>query len=303
MWRGIKRGAQKLMGGGALYLAKEVYNYEGLRNRLDDFKISGVDQVEELPPVSAVQKEWMIVGRQSPGYVRDPEKYPKTHLMQKIEQAELFFTQLGTHMDNEKHYDLFEGSDFVVELFTDDPKTPKIMVQPDQMFSTEIDKIEDDARYEAGFARKQGFADITQKSPLYHSSLAFRVLPDDKKPSTGTVVLTGKEIKEVIANTNATICEKQHCNLYSSNCYSASVFAMGEIVKILDARPPTNGDQTKDIAKVADVISDVALDNGARGVSNNSVVRHQITMNVGMILEKRHLIEPPTQSTGSTLKV
>ncbi len=277
---------QLVTGAGSLYLLQQAHEYKKLQEKMEQMQTTH-DETSSI--VDAEEKNWLILGRQSPGYVRDTDKTPKKHVHEKISSNPLWIKQLGTQLDNEKHYDLFVGSDFIVERFSKKSKTPKVRVQPDKMLSDDLDTIKDDELFEVGFARKQGFADITQKSPFFHSSIALRKIDTHEPLDSDFVVLSGKEIREVIARTNKTICDPQSCDLYSSNCYSASTYAGGEIISVIHERGDKTEGTQKDIQAVADVLAKRALDNFARGVSNNPVVTVQLTSRVPQILEKHGL--------------
>ncbi|WP_454784596.1 hypothetical protein [Legionella sp. WA2024007413] len=299
----ISRHAGKLIGtsgAGTLYLAYDTYKYKQLQEKMTELQMSSP---EDQTIIDADQKNWLLLGRQSPGYVRDTDKTPKQHLHHKINSSTLWFKTLGTQLDNEKHFDLFVGSDFVVEMFAKKGKTPKVRVQPEKMLSDDLDTIKDDDLFEVGFARKQGFADITQKSPFFHSSIALRRISKDDVANSEFVVVRGSEIKEVINRTNKAICDEQSCNLFSSNCYSASTYASAELIKVIDERVIKAEDKKEDLKAISDVLSRRALDNFARGVSNNSVVSDQLITQIPKVLQKYGLVntEKPKTPDGPTL--
>ncbi|QLZ68450.1 hypothetical protein FOLKNPGA_01228 [Legionella sp. PC1000] len=296
--RGAKYLGAATMGAGALYLTQQTVEYQSLQQ-----KMKKMQTVPEITPaiIDAQEKNWLIFGRQSPGYVRDTEKTPKGHLHDKINATSLWIKGMGTQLDNEKHYDLFERSDFKVELFSKEEGAACVRVPPEKMLSDDLSTIKDDDLFEVGFARKQGFADITQKSPFYHSSIGLRKISEKDLPDSKFVVLTGQEIKEVIERTNKTICDPQHCDLYSSNCYSASTYATAEIIKILHERG--GAVDKEDLQAVAEVLAKRALDNFGRGVSNNSVVSVQLTSSIPQILQEHGLGEALKSEKANTIKL
>lgn len=109
--------------------------------------------------------------------------------------------------------------------------------------------------------------------------------------------MTGEEVRHVITETNDAICSPQPCDLYNSNCYSASIFAITRIIRALDRR---NDERTnQDIKSVTNVLSYVARNNYGRGVSNNSVVASTLMSSTFSILLRRNLLqpqEPPSES-------
>lgn len=270
---------------GAIYLANELDDYMDLQKQVSVFNQDGIPNSRST--IIADKKDWLIFGRQSPGYVRNSEKTPKKEIVEAISSSPLVLKGLGTRMDNEKHYDLFEGSDFLIEPITGNSAASKILVKPEQMMSTNLDQINDSDTFEVGFARKQGFANISQKSPLFHSSIGLRMVSDESPASSDSVVLTGAEVKQIIKNTNEEICEKQHCNLITSNCYSAATFAMGEMVHVINARTGNEEKNTSDIRKISSVLATATLDNFGRGVSNNLKVKSHVTTGISEVLAKR----------------
>ena len=285
MYNRMKRFTKAASRSGAIYLATEVADYLDLQKKVGRFNASG--STNNRPTITAENKEWLIFGRQSPVYARDSEKASKTEELNAISASPLVLKVLGTRMDNEKHYDLFEGSDFLIEPMTANNVSPQVLVKPEQMVGTDLKDITDSDTFEVGFARKQGFADRSQKSPFYHSSIALRMVSKERPASPDSVVLSGAEIKQVIQNTNKEICEAQHCNLVASNCYSASTFAMGEMVRVIDARTGNDEKNTNDIKKICSVLASAVGDNFGRGVSNNPIVKKHLTLDISLILAKR----------------
>ncbi|MCW8445457.1 hypothetical protein OQJ05_15540 [Fluoribacter gormanii] len=280
------RHAGKLIGtsgAGTLLLAYDAYKYQQLQQNMTALQTK-LEDTSDI--VDADQKNWLILGRQSPGYVLNTEKTPKEDLHKKIDSSSVWFKALGTQLDNEKHFRLFAGSDFVVEMFGKKGQTPKVRVQPEKMLSDDLDTIKDDELFEVGFARKQGFADITQKSPFFHSSIALRKINKEDVAHSEFVVVRGQEIKEVIARTNKAICDEQSCNLFRSNCYSATIYAGGELIKVIAERDLKTEDTKESMQAIIGIISIRAFDNFARGVSNNSVVSEQLTTQVPQVLAK-----------------
>ncbi|WP_454783276.1 hypothetical protein [Legionella sp. WA2022007384] len=293
----ISRHSGKLIGAagaGALLLAYDAYKYKQLQDKMAELQMT---PEEPQTIVDADQKNWLIFGRQSPGYVRDTNKTPKHHLQKKIHSSSIIFKSLGTQLDNEKHFDLFSGSDFVVEMFSKREKAPKVRVQPEKMLSDDLDTIKDDDLFEVGFARKQGFADITQKSPFYHSAIALRRINKEDVANSKIVVLRGQEIKEIIDRTNKAICDEQSCNLVRSNCYSASTYASGELVRVIDGRSINAEAKKEDLEAIVSVMSQRVFDNHAVGITNNAPVLEQWTTQVPQILEPYGLVKPPSSKT------
>ncbi|KTD36054.1 hypothetical protein Lnau_1038 [Legionella nautarum] len=279
-----------IVGVGGYYLADETYKYKKLKDTMQSIAEPEEKTAPKREIVEAKHKEWLVVGRQSPHYARNTN--PKDNLLNKITQSPLVFKALGTHLDNEKHYDLLEGSDFISEPMTNDKTAPKVLIKPAQMLNMEPYEIGDDEKFEVCFAKKQAFADRTQQSPFYHSSLAFRRVSDERPANPDAVVITGKQAKKLFDRINKTICEPQHCTLYVSNCYSASIYGTGELIKILHKDKSADPDKAnKDIQAVANVLSKVATDNLGRGVSNNPVVSVELHSEIPKILEARGLLK------------
>ena len=277
------------LGGGTLFLGHQAYLYTDLRNRIMATQsLLDMGSAENEGLVDADKKEWIILGRQSPDYVKDLNATPKNHLHQKINLSSLLIKKLGAVLDNEEHYELFEGSDFRVRMCSSKPNLPQIIVHSSKMESTDLKDIPEDARFEIGFARKQGFADFTKKSPFFHSSIALRRVPEGAPDDEDAVILTGKEIAMLIDETNHHICEAQHCSFIASNCYSASTFAMSFIIRIIDKRHENEEKKSSDIQKVFGVLSQVAFDNYSVGVSNNPVVSHEIGTAIKILKKHKH---------------
>ncbi|ARG97574.1 hypothetical protein [Legionella micdadei] len=277
-------------GAGAAYLTQQLYEFKQFQEKLG--LLSSSTEPPERSIVEAEQKEWLLFGRQSPGYVRDPSKNPKNHIWDQITQSSKSLRSLATHMDNESHYELLAGSDFVTEPFTQDPKAPKVLIKPEKMIGKELREIGDDEQFEVNFARKQAFAKETAKhSPFYHSSFALRKVSEERPASPSAVVISGKEAKELIQDINETICEPQYCTMYTSNCYSASMYGTGALAKIIDRKSDIDESKKKaDIQSIADVAKKVSQDNFGRGVSNNPVVNVQLTSELPKLMEKHGLI-------------
>lgn len=284
-------------GFGALGLAHQIYEYRQFKKQMQQMipAYSG----DRPPPIEATEKEWLFIGRQSPTYVRDPGKHPKNHILKAISGSALQIRKLGTSLDNEKHYDLFVGSDFVVERCAGGGKKALITVRPEYMLATDVNKLETNTFYEINFARKQGFADISQRSPLYHSSLALREAPQGYS-EPGAVILSGVELKAVFDETNKKICHVQHCDLYRSNCYTASIFALAQVIKEIDKRP-RNEENDRLIVNASMVLAHAASENLGRGVANNSVVRAQLK-DVLNIQVKRGLLPTLAEESASALE-
>ncbi|KGP63895.1 hypothetical protein EP47_07085 [Legionella norrlandica] len=288
-WKMFKQTATAVGGALTYYLGQQVVDYREVQKSLQnpDLETSAPERAQ----VTATKKEWYLFGRQSPHYVRDMTKTPKHEEHRKIEESSLYLKRFGTVMDNEKHYDLFEGSDFEIEPISSNSKYPKVIVPPEAMLSDRIDELDDDARFEIHFARKRGFADISEKSPFFHSSIALRVIPEEETPDPSTVVVSGSEIKKILKGTEETVCKTQHCNLYTSNCYSASIFSLEGVIKTINEREGVEKSSKKeDIAKVAQVLQQATTDNLSRGISNNSLIKssliydiHPILLNYGLV--------------------
>ncbi|ARG97279.1 hypothetical protein [Legionella micdadei] len=282
-------------GAGAGYLVQQAWEYKQFQEKMES--LSSTQEPPERAIVEADQKEWLLFGRQSPGYVRDPVKNPKNHLWDQISQSSQLIKGLGTAIDNESHYELLPGSDFVTEPFTQDPKAPKVLIKPAQMIGKELREIGDDEQFEVNFARKQAFAKETgKKSPFYHSSFALRKVTEERPANPNAVVISGKETKKLIEEINKTICEPQHCTMYTSNCYSAAMYGTGALAKIIDQR--IGGDETKkkaDIQSIVEVVKKVSQDNFGRGVNNNPVVNVQLTSELPKILARHGLVHKETE--------
>ena len=276
--------------GGGLFLTHQLYLYEDLKDQVMQAQllVDQPDSPQKESLVDADKKEWIILGRQSPDYAKDLNATPKAHIYQKINLSSLFIKRLGAILDNEEHYELFEGSDFRVRMCSSNADTPQIIVHSSKMESTELKDISPDERFEIGFARKQGFADITRKSPFFHSSIALRRVPEGAPDNEDAVILTGKEIAMLIEATNNSVCQAQHCTFIDSNCYSASTFAMSHIITIIDKRHASKKKKSADIAKVFSVLSKIVFDNFSVGVCNNSVVKDEIGEAI-KVVRKHHL--------------
>lgn len=281
------------LGAGGVYLLNQLRQYKELKEQLQPIHPS--IEWQNRASVTAKNKEWLIFGRQSPGYARDDTLTARKSM--ELTPDSLPESLLGTILDNEKYYHLFEGSDFEVIPCTGSDKTPTVTVQPDKMLSTSLTEIEDDAQFEVGFARKRGFTEFVEKSPFFHSSIALRLITDKKPVNPDVVVMTGAEIKQVIAETNAAVCAAQHCDLVSSNCYSASIFALGAMIRAINARNKPAKQNSEAIKKVHDVLVEAAFDNCARGVSNNDKVRTLILSDIPKILTDLGLSTPKTAPT------
>lgn len=283
-----------LFGAGATYLTQELVKYKTLS---DLFPNTAEEKLFTQEEKMAQAKEWLIIGRQSPGYIREKSKHLESEIEEKRSGSPLVFKVGFTYMANEKDYELFKESDFVVELTTGNQKSVKEIVKPEHMLSTSISKINDEARFEVHFARKPGFVEEIQKisvgmvknSPLYHSSIALRAIPKDAVPNEDCVILTGKEVKKLVEQTENSVCKAQHCNMYSSNCYSASTFFLAQVIKEIDSRPGDASKKSADIEKIARVLNHARNDNLSRGISNNELVRSELTYQVHPILLKHHL--------------
>lgn len=277
-------------GAASFYLGQQVSDYRSLQATLRS-------EADWTPPqrgvMFATNKEWYIFGRQSPQYVRDERKTPKHEEHRKIEDSSLVLKPLGTVMDNEKHYKLFQGSDFEIDLITSDDQSPSFIVPPEAMLSSTIDELNDSALFEVHFARKRGFADIYEKSPFFHSSIALRGIPAGEVPNPDRVIVSGAEIKSILKTTEEKVCKAQHCDLYSSNCYTASVYALGQLITTINARPDVPEEiKSSDIAKVTHVLKGATTDNLARGVSNNLLIRSSIMYDIHPLLVEHRVVTP-----------
>jgi len=276
---------------GVAYLAQETHRYHELNDTMKS--IGKFTKLTPSPEIThSTSKEWLIIGRQSPGLARHDEDAPKDYAYELSSNNSLLTKMIKTHLDNEKHYNLFPKINFEVQRITSNPSIPRVLVKPEHMLSTEVSEIKDDTLYEIGFANKQAFGNITKEIPFYHSSLALRQLGLSSPADPDAVIMTGKEIKQIIAKTNSAICDAQTFTLYTSNCYSASLYALGKAIETIDNRKENYPKNNQDIKAISDVLSRVALDNFACGVSNNSVVNNEMTHQIPTILERRGLLEP-----------
>lgn len=276
-------------GAASFYLGQQVSEHRSLQATLRS-KSSWIPPDREI--AVATSKEWYIFGRQSPQYVRDERKTPKHEEHRKIEDSSLVLKALGTVMDNEKHYKLFEG-DFEIDPITSDDKSPYIRVPPEVMLSSKIDELDDSALFEVHFARKRGFADFYEKSPFFHSSIALRGISKGEEPNPDRVIVSGAEIKNILKTTEEKVCKTQHCDLYSSNCYTASVYALGQLITTIHKRTGVPEEKkSSDIAKVTHVLMGASLDNLARGVSNNLLIRSSIMYDIHPLLVEHSVVTP-----------
>ncbi|MCE0723611.1 MULTISPECIES: hypothetical protein [Legionella] len=285
----------RLMTAGAVggYLIVETYQYEQFSKEMAS--LSTTEASSERPLVQAEHKEYLIFGRQSPGYVRDDHKSSKNYILEQIKISSISIAKIGTHLDNESHYDLLKSSPFITEPLSHNSNDPRVIIQPEQMIDIELKEIPDEQRYEISFARKQAFATTTdERSPFYHSSFALRAVSEHRPANSNAVVISGKEAKELISDINKTICEAQHCTMYTSNCYSASIYGLGVLATIIDQRDCDEERKKLDIQAIANVASKFSTDNFARGVSNNAVVNAQMTSVLPKIMSKYDLLERET---------
>lgn len=119
------------------------------------------------------------------------------------------------------------------------------------------------------------------------------------KVSLSTVELTGKEIMEIIKKTNKEIC-KQFLTFYNSNCNSASVYMLAEIIKLLHSNNGKKEQADIDISMLYEVLKEAATQNFALGIANNYLVRKAIE-EVHQILQARVLFETPEEKHSSYL--
>lgn len=278
------------VGSGMTYLFQQVYQYKQFEEQMNP--LSDAKELLTREQVQANQKEYVVIGRQSPDVGPwDPKKYPKHHYLDAINKSPLFLKQLGTRMDNEKHYDMPVGGDFITVPLTPNPNVPQVVIKPENMISTAVEDLPDDALYEVSFARKQAFTDLSKgKSPFYHSSFAFRVVTPERPAHPNTVVISGKQVKEMVADINKTICEPQHCTMNSSNCYSAGLYGMKALAAVVDMSSVDETTKKTNLKSIADVTRQVARDNYGRGVTNNPVVSVALTSDMYKLLKKHELL-------------
>jgi len=286
---GVTTIVSALVGGGVLYLAQEVRKYNDLTQDMKE-KFPLPPLVKHHRKEHSSEKEWLIIGRQSPGYAL-PHQDKKDTQKKQVDTSEIEIKTLGAVLDNESHYDLLPWSPFQIKLFSDNPDEKVVVIDPKHMLGLDLHQIPDSARFEIGIAHKPGFADIVGKdSPFAHLAMAFRLVSDDAKPVEGRVIVTGAEIKKVIKKTNANVCEKQHCDLYRSNCQSASTYGLAEFAKVIHKRAEPTGSETADIKIISGELHALAFDNLSRGVSNNDVVTHQLTYTLPKVLKERGIV-------------
>jgi hypothetical protein len=272
---------------GRAYLLNEYMQYRNLNDKMKPLR----NPEGTVPSTTETKnKTWYIYGRQSPVYAEVAEH--KDRLLDAIEKSPAYAKKLGECIANEGIFKFFPGVPFTVQLFSQDPIAPHVIVTDEHMVNDALDTLPDDAEFEVGFARKEGFgfADISPQAPFYHSSIGLRKVSAEEPATANSLVLTGKEVKEVFANTARAICANQHCDLYHSNCSSAAVYATAEIIKVIDTRADNNPKDTRHIQAILSVIADRAFDNFGRGVSNNSEVRTQLD-EVTEIAARRGLLQ------------
>lgn len=267
-------------GTGAFFLANKLYEVVEFQKKLDGLATpeKPVAEVHETEP-----EAWHIYGRQSEGLATRP----------KVE-ADAPSNPFKTKIDNETDYALFEEHPFSVIT-----KGMTFLVQPHHMNRAPISSLSDQTFYEFAFARKRGFADLWSQSPLFHSSVALRK-PNDKT-APGAILVTGEEIKTAVEKANDRICKSQTCNMYGSNCYSASTTVLVELIKEVDKRPGKKEDANATISELAKLLVIAGKDNFSQGVSNNKEVCKGIT-EVETILKKRDLQPSPEVEKSSSLK-
>lgn len=280
--RTLSRAANFAAGGATVYLAKQANDYIDLKQSLPRGLTHPSVDVTRVEPE---KKEWMLYGRQSPALIRESKK----HLIPKVASPSVF-DALQTEMTNEKNYELFGDTPFCVQRMTSDTNASQVVLSPEKMKSTALTDLDDNADYEVGFARKQGFADITEQSPFYHSSIAVKEVTEDSPASEGALLMKGGEVKHFIQEADKDICQKQHCTLVESNCYSASVYTMGKMIETIDGREGPDIEHSQDVQKVYDVMSDAAFENFGRGITNNSKVSNFLKDDVSPIVEKHRTL-------------
>lgn len=300
----VKILAGAMLGSGALYLRQEVDKYKSLETSFAKHYPQAPKTPHRIVTPSGSKDAWLIIGRQSPGFARDPEKHPKDTQKKDIEQSKIPIKKLGATLDNERHYHLLPWSNFQVELFSSNPDSVIVVVDPAAMLKYELQDIPDGARFEVGIAKKPAFSDFLGRDcplNLSHLALALRVVPEGEEPKDGCVVMSGAEIKRIINKTNKNICETQHCDLYSSNCQSASIYAVGEMIKVINKRPEDNPTKDADIETIASHLKAIAFTNMSRGVSNNPVVAHQVTYTIPKVLKESQLRKEQADTKDSAL--
>lgn len=94
--------------------------------------------------------------------------------------------------------------------------------------------------------------------------------------------LTGREIKEIIQQTDNVICkgEDQFFNLSHSNCYTGSVYMLAAAVNLL-SRKCDNENISEQMASIRSVLQGSLSHNGGQGVLNNKAVVDEVNEALG----------------------
>jgi len=268
---------------GAVGLIKDVHEHKEFEKQMS--AISPADhEVPQKPNTVETTKYWHIVGRYS-----DP-----LSKLTNIAKHEPISELTAAHIGCEKNSGLFADTKFELQPMTSNKTAPNELVGDNNLLPTEISNIPDSQQYVVAFAKKEGFKDILEgileKSPFYHGALAFREIAPDSPAEPGDVVVTGKELKQAIDKTNQDICEKQHCDFITSNCYTGAVGLVTELAHLINTREADPQQKKEDLASVRNVLATAVNDNFGKGIYNNPAIREKIGGMAG-ILEQHGLTE------------
>jgi len=89
-------------------------------------------------------------------------------------------------------------------------------------------------------------------------------------------VVKGSEIKAAAKRVNDEVCKAQYYDAFRSNCYSASINLLNELIdEVDDTRPSFNSNQ--DLKALYKLMEDASKDNLSIGVANNGTTRDAIS--------------------------
>jgi len=117
------------------------------------------------------------------------------------------------------------------------------------------------------------------------------------EPSMTNAILSGEEIKEIVRRVNEAICkgDNQFCNMFHSNCYSASIYMLATAIDVLhnrhtnildmmrhrvdlDLHPQASLHMHNQLEELCSLMLDVLAHNQGQGVINNKIVVTQINI-------------------------
>lgn len=117
------------------------------------------------------------------------------------------------------------------------------------------------------------------------------------EPSMTNAILSGEEIKEIVRRVNKAICngDNQFCNMFHSNCYSASIYMLATAIDVLhnrhvnilemmshridlDLHPQASLRMHNQLEELCLLMLEVLSHNQGQGVINNKIVVTQINI-------------------------